>query len=42
MLQAKLGAADALNEYISHIGSAIFFIPPAPAEGFFIAQHMFA
>src|SRR5262249_8951838 len=27
-LQGKLGASDALNEYISHIGSAIFFVPP--------------
>lgn len=41
-LQSKLGAADALNEYISHIGSAIFFVPPAPREGSYIAEHMFA
>lgn len=40
-LQTKLGAADALNEYISHIGSAVFFVPPAPAEGHHIAQEMF-
>ena len=42
MLQSKLGASDALNEYISHIGSAIFFVPPAPAEGSYIAEGMFA
>lgn len=41
-LQGKLGAADALNEYISHIGSAIFFVPPAPPEGSYIAEGMFA
>lgn len=40
-LQARLGAHDALNEYISHIGSAIFFVPPAPREGSYIAEHMF-
>ncbi|QGY31714.1 iron uptake transporter deferrochelatase/peroxidase subunit [Pantoea cypripedii] len=41
-LQAKLGAADALNEYISHIGSGIFFIPPAPAEGSYIGAELFS
>lgn len=40
-LQGKLGAADALNEYIAHIGSAIFFIPPAPQPGSYIAAAMF-
>jgi deferrochelatase/peroxidase EfeB len=41
LLQTKLGASDALNEYISHIGSALFFVPPAPQEGSYIAQGMF-
>jgi deferrochelatase/peroxidase EfeB len=41
-LQSKLGAADALNEYISHIGSAIFFVPPAPREGSYIGEALFA
>ncbi|TKI06709.1 Dyp-type peroxidase [Martelella alba] len=41
-LQAKLGAADALNEYISHIGSGIFFVPPAPQEGTYIGSALFA
>jgi deferrochelatase/peroxidase EfeB len=41
LLQTKLGASDALNEYISHIGSAIFFVPPAPQEGTYIAEGMF-
>ncbi|MCB8881555.1 Dyp-type peroxidase [Acidisoma cellulosilytica] len=42
MLQTKLGASDALNEYIAHIGSGIFFAPPAPKEGNYIAQEMFS
>ncbi|MCA9834374.1 MAG: Dyp-type peroxidase [Thermomicrobiales bacterium] len=41
MLQRKLGASDLLNEYIAHIGSAIFFVPPAPQEGGYLAQAMF-
>lgn len=41
-LQTKLGASDRLNEYISHIGSAIFFVPPAPQEGSYIGEPMFA
>lgn len=41
-LQTKLGAADALNEYISHIGSAVFYVPPAPQEGGYIGQEFFA
>lgn len=40
-LQTRLGASDALNEYISHIGSGIFFIPPAPQEGSFVGEGMF-
>jgi deferrochelatase/peroxidase EfeB len=27
-LQRKLSASDALNEYIQHVGSAVFAIPP--------------
>lgn len=41
-LQTKLGAVDALNEYISHIGSAIFYVPPAPKEGAYIGKELFA
>lgn len=40
-LQRRLGAADRLNEYIAHIGSAIFFTPPAPREGTYIGQRLF-
>lgn len=41
-LQRKLGASDALNEYISHIGSALFYIPPAPKVGSYIGAELFA
>jgi deferrochelatase/peroxidase EfeB len=41
-LQNRLGAHDLLNEYIRHIGSAIFVVPPAPEEGHYIGQAMFA
>lgn len=41
-LQSRLGASDGLNEYIAHIGSAIFFVPPAPQVGSYIAERMFA
>ncbi|ORV61741.1 peroxidase [Mycobacterium europaeum] len=41
-LQNRLGAHDLLNEYIRHVGSAIFAVPPAPAEGHYIGQGLFA
>ena len=40
-LQRKLGASDALNEYISHVGSGIFAIPPTPASGHYIGEQLF-
>ncbi|ORJ64769.1 iron uptake transporter deferrochelatase/peroxidase subunit [Mycobacterium simiae] len=40
-LQNRLGANDLLNEYIRHIGSAIFAVPPAPADGHYIGQKLF-
>ncbi len=41
-LQTRLGASDLLNEYISHIGSGVFFVPPAPQEGGYIGQALFS
>lgn len=41
-LQKRLGSYDRLNEYISHIGSAIFAVPPAPEPGHFLAERLFA
>ncbi|WP_349294944.1 Dyp-type peroxidase (plasmid) [Thioclava sp. 'Guangxiensis'] len=40
-LQTRLGAADRLNDYISHVASGVFYIPPAPAEGSYIGAQMF-
>ncbi|MCV7198112.1 iron uptake transporter deferrochelatase/peroxidase subunit [Mycobacterium angelicum] len=41
-LQNRLGANDLLNEYIRHIGSAIFAVPPAPSQGHYIGQALFS
>lgn len=41
-IQNRLGAHDLLNEYIRHVGSAIFAIPPAPEQGHFVGQPLFA
>lgn len=41
-LQKRLGSYDRLNEYISHIGSAVFAVPPAPEPGHFLAERIFA
>jgi deferrochelatase/peroxidase EfeB len=41
-LQTKLGSSDALNEYIAHIGSGVFAVPPAPAKGHYLAEALFA
>jgi deferrochelatase/peroxidase EfeB len=40
-LQTRLGSVDRLNEYISHIGSAIFAVPPAPRQGSYIGASLF-
>ena len=41
-LQNQLGAHDLLNEYIRHIGSAIFAVPPAPKQGHYAGQGLFS
>ncbi len=41
-LQTKLGSVDRLNEYIKHIGSAIFALPPAPKRGSYIGAELFS
>ena len=35
-------ARDALNEYIKHVGSAIFAVPPGAAKGSYIGAGLFA
>lgn len=42
-LQTRLGTSDALNEYIRHVGSAVFAVPAGvQADGEFIGQRLFA
>lgn len=41
-IQKRLASHDAMNEYISHVGSAIFAIPPGVHEGSFIGASLFA
>ncbi|WP_144762987.1 Dyp-type peroxidase [Curtobacterium sp. 9128] len=40
-IQRRLGAVDRLNEYIAHIGSGVFAIPPAPRKGSYIGEQLF-
>jgi deferrochelatase/peroxidase EfeB len=40
-LQTKLGSVDRLNEYITHIGSALFAVPAAPKTGSYIGAGLF-
>ena len=39
-IQRRLGSLDALNEYIKHVGSALFAIPPGPAPGGYVAESL--
>jgi len=42
-IQRRLAATDALNEYIQHVGSAVFACPPGvAAQGDFWGQALFA
>lgn len=41
-LQTRLGASDSLNEYVSHIGSGLFAVPPTPASGHYIGEALFS
>jgi deferrochelatase/peroxidase EfeB len=37
-LQRRLGTIDALNEYISHVGSAVFAVPPGAKPGGYVGE----
>jgi deferrochelatase/peroxidase EfeB len=39
-LQRKLGVHDALNEYIKHVGSAVFAVPRGVQAGEFVGQSL--
>jgi deferrochelatase/peroxidase EfeB len=40
-MQRRLGANDALNEYISHTGSALFALPPGAREDGYVGEGLF-
>ncbi|HVY97087.1 MAG TPA: iron uptake transporter deferrochelatase/peroxidase subunit [Solirubrobacterales bacterium] len=37
-IQRRLGSMDALNEYIKHVGSAVFAVPPGAREGGYVGE----
>ena len=37
-IQRRLGSSDALNEYIKHVGSAIFAVPPGARPGGYVGE----
>ena len=37
-LQRKLGVHDALNEYIKHVGSAVFAVPRGTKPGGYVGE----
>ena len=41
-IQQQLARNDAMNEYLSHVGSAIFAVPPGAAPGSFVGATLFA
>lgn len=40
-IQRRLGASDALNEYIQHTGSGLFAVPPGATRSTFVGQGIF-
>jgi dye decolorizing peroxidase len=41
-VQRRLAAKDAMNRWITHIGSAVFAIPPGAAEGGYVGEGLLA
>ena len=41
-LQLNLAKNDAMNEYLRHVGSGIFAVPPGASEGSFVGAGLFA
>jgi deferrochelatase/peroxidase EfeB len=37
-IQRRLGSMDALNEYIKHVGSAVFAVPPGARKGGYVGE----
>ena len=41
-IQRRLGRTDALNEYIKHVGSALFAVPPGAKPGGYVGEQLLA
>jgi deferrochelatase/peroxidase EfeB len=41
-IQTRLGTNDALNEYIKHVGSAVFAVPPGAKPGGYVGEGLLA
>ncbi len=41
-IQQQLGSMDALNEYIKHVGSALFAVPPGAEPGGYVGEALLA
>jgi deferrochelatase/peroxidase EfeB len=41
-IQRRLGSTDALNEYVKHVGSALFAVPPGAGPGGYIGDGLLA
>ena len=39
-IQRRLGSSDALNEYIKHVGSALFAVPPGARQGGYVGESL--
>ncbi len=39
-IQRRLGSTDALNEYIKHVGSALFAVPPGAEPGGYVGEQL--
>jgi deferrochelatase/peroxidase EfeB len=41
-IQRRLGSIDALNEYVKHVGSALFAVPPGAPPGGYVGEPLLA
>jgi deferrochelatase/peroxidase EfeB len=41
-IQRRLGGTDGLNEYLKHVGSGVWAIPPGARRGGWVGQTLFA
>jgi deferrochelatase/peroxidase EfeB len=41
-IQSQLAKNDAMNEYLKHVGSAVFAVPPGAREGSYVGSGLFA